>query len=194
MTHTPALLCPSSTVTCVTGSDDSSNAGRLFAQTIYFEDSAELINYFDIAYQRNTYIPDSTNTIECENTGTSPNGDATKDLSSDVSLMLNDAAVDLMSANQRPSKATLEVAEDNSSDACASLPLSGHVEHAVRQYFAALDGEASSNLYELILSEVEKPLLTVVLEYTQGNQSKCAKILGLNRGTLRTKLKTYHLL
>lgn len=76
----------------------------------------------------------------------------------------------------------------------ATLTLSEHVELAVRQYFSTLDGEESSNLYELILSEIEKPLLSVVLEYTQGNQSRCAKILGLNRGTLRTKLKTYHLI
>ncbi|MDO5768824.1 MAG: helix-turn-helix domain-containing protein [Psychrobacter sp.] len=74
------------------------------------------------------------------------------------------------------------------------MPLSVHVEMAVRQYLSALEGEDTSDLYELILSQIEKPLLTVVLEFVDGNQSKCAQILGLNRGTLRKKLKIYHLM
>ena len=74
------------------------------------------------------------------------------------------------------------------------MPLSVHVEMAVRQYLSALEGEDASDLYELILSQIEKPLLTVVLEFVKGNQSKCAQILGLNRGTLRKKLKTYQLM
>lgn len=73
-------------------------------------------------------------------------------------------------------------------------PLRVHVERAVREYFAALDDETPTNLYELIIREVELPLLTVVLEQTRGNQTKCAQILGLNRGTLRKKLKTHHLM
>jgi Fis family transcriptional regulator len=49
-------------------------------------------------------------------------------------------------------------------------------------------------LYELVLGEVEPPLLRTVMEYTRGNQSRAAEILGINRGTLRKKLKTYGLL
>lgn len=75
-----------------------------------------------------------------------------------------------------------------------NLPLRIHVEHAVRNYFATLDSEIPTNLYELILKEIELPLLTVVLEQTHGNQSKCAQILGFNRGTLRKKMKAYDLL
>lgn len=75
-----------------------------------------------------------------------------------------------------------------------ALPLSTSVEQAVRRYFSALEGETSSDLYDLILSQVEKPLLLVALEHSQGNQSKCASILGLNRGTLRKKLKAYNLI
>lgn len=74
------------------------------------------------------------------------------------------------------------------------VPLHIHVEHAVRQYFNALGDELPTDLYELILRQVELPLLTVVLEQSRGNQSKCAQILGLNRGTLRKKLKTYGLM
>ncbi|RMH36558.1 MAG: DNA-binding transcriptional regulator Fis [Gammaproteobacteria bacterium] len=65
------------------------------------------------------------------------------------------------------------------------------VEIALENYFAQLEGEVPSNLYELVLAEVEAPLLESVLAYTQGNQTKAAKILGLNRGTLRKKLRHY---
>ncbi len=73
-------------------------------------------------------------------------------------------------------------------------PLRMHVERVVREYFAALGDELPTDLYALILKEVELPLLTVILEQTRGNQTKCAQILGLNRGTLRKKLKTYNLM
>jgi Fis family transcriptional regulator len=74
------------------------------------------------------------------------------------------------------------------------VPLRVHVEYAVRKYFAELDDEIPTDVYELILKQVERPLLTVVLEQTRGNQTKCAQILGLNRGTLRKKLKMYGLM
>jgi Fis family transcriptional regulator len=45
-----------------------------------------------------------------------------------------------------------------------------------------------------VISEVEQPLFEAVLEYTDGNQCRAADILGINRGTLRKKLKTYNLL
>lgn len=73
-------------------------------------------------------------------------------------------------------------------------PLRHHVEQAIRQYFQKLNGEQPNDLYNLILQEVEKPMLTVVLEKTRGNQTKCAQILGLNRGTLRKKLKTHKMM
>ncbi len=76
----------------------------------------------------------------------------------------------------------------------AHEPLRVHVERVVRQYFALLGDEMPTDLYELILKEMERPLLSVVLEQTRGNQTKCAQILGLNRGTLRKKLKTYDLM
>lgn len=69
-----------------------------------------------------------------------------------------------------------------------------HVERSVRQYFTTLADSEPTNLYDLMLSQLEKPLLSVVLEQTRGNQSKTAEILGLNRGTLRKKLKVYDLM
>ena len=69
-----------------------------------------------------------------------------------------------------------------------------HVERVVREYFVTLGDETPTGLYELIVEQVERPLLTVVLEQTRGNQTRCAQILGLNRGTLRKKLKAYDLM
>jgi len=68
------------------------------------------------------------------------------------------------------------------------------VAHALEQYFHNLDGQPTNDLYQLVLSEVEAPLLEAVLAYTRNNQSKSAEMLGLNRGTLRKKLKQYNLL
>jgi len=68
------------------------------------------------------------------------------------------------------------------------------VEHALDAYFIDLDGQPTNDLYQLVLSEVEAPLLEAVLNYTRNNQSKTAEMLGLNRGTLRKKLKQYDLL
>ena len=61
-------------------------------------------------------------------------------------------------------------------------------------YFAHLEGSEPSNLYQLLIGEVEPPLLQKVLEYTNGNQSRTATILGISRGTLRKKLAQYNLL
>lgn len=62
------------------------------------------------------------------------------------------------------------------------------------EFFAHLDGQPVTNLYEMVLSEVEAPLLDVVMKYAKDNQTKASEILGLNRGTLRKKLKQYNLL
>ena len=50
------------------------------------------------------------------------------------------------------------------------------------------------DLYDLVIGEVERPLFKAVLDYTDGNQSQAAGILGINRGTLRKKLRTYSLI
>ncbi len=73
-------------------------------------------------------------------------------------------------------------------------PLREHTEEALGQYFASLNGERPADLYDLVLGEIEKPLFKAVMAYTGGNQSEAAGILGINRGTLRKKLKTYSLL
>lgn len=68
------------------------------------------------------------------------------------------------------------------------------IEKALSNYFANLDGQMVSDVYSLVLSEVEQPLLEAVLRYTGDNQTKASRVLGLNRGTLRKKLKHYNLL
>ena len=68
------------------------------------------------------------------------------------------------------------------------------VEQSINQYFENLGGHETIDLYDLVLKEVELPLLIAVLKQTKNNQSKASKILGLNRGTLRKKLKQYNLI
>lgn len=72
--------------------------------------------------------------------------------------------------------------------------LRDHVEEAMAQYFNQLDGQTTTGLYQMVLEQVESPLLTAVMDYTGNNQSRAAEMLGLNRGTLRKKLKQYDLL
>ncbi len=72
-------------------------------------------------------------------------------------------------------------------------PLRKHTEEALIRYFKSLNGDRPGDLYDLVLGEVEEPLFKAVMDYTQGNQSQAADILGINRGTLRKKLKTYSL-
>ena len=71
----------------------------------------------------------------------------------------------------------------------------GHqVSKSMRKYFKELDGEKPTDIYNMVLKEVELPLLEIVMKECNDNQSKASKILGINRGTLRTKLKEHKLL
>jgi Fis family transcriptional regulator len=73
------------------------------------------------------------------------------------------------------------------------MSLQESVNFALQQYLANLDGQTPANLYELVLAEVEKPLLEMILKLTNENQSKAAIILGISRGTLRKKMAIYDL-
>jgi len=68
------------------------------------------------------------------------------------------------------------------------------VEKSMHIYFSQLGDASVSDLYQLVLNEVELPLLEAVLRHTGSNQSKASIMLGLNRGTLRKKLKQHGLL
>lgn len=73
-------------------------------------------------------------------------------------------------------------------------PLSVMTDKALKHYLKSLNGHDPANLYQLVIGEVERPLLKNALEYASGNKSQAAKFLGINRGTLRKKLKLYNLL
>ena len=63
------------------------------------------------------------------------------------------------------------------------------VEEALHNYFQHLEGQDVTDVYNMVLSEVEAPLLESVMNYVKGNQTRASEVLGLNRGTLRKKLK-----
>lgn len=68
------------------------------------------------------------------------------------------------------------------------------VEETMQQYFNQLDGQPVTNIYDMVLSEVEAPLLAVVMRVCQGNQCRAAEMMGLSRGTLRKKLQQHGML
>lgn len=72
--------------------------------------------------------------------------------------------------------------------------ISQSVRQAMERYFQDLDGEAPCAIYNMVLACVERPLIEVVLIHTEGNQTKAAELLGLNRNTLRKKMKSYDLI
>jgi Fis family transcriptional regulator len=65
------------------------------------------------------------------------------------------------------------------------------VEMAIHKYLDDLDGELPCNLFDTVISEVEQPMLKTMLRHCDNNQSRTASCLGINRGTLRKKLKQY---
>lgn len=69
--------------------------------------------------------------------------------------------------------------------------LSKQVINAVRTHLSKNGKDSIINLYQLVIQEVEAPLFRTVMEMTRYNQSKAARVLGVSRGTLRTKLKLY---
>jgi Fis family transcriptional regulator len=73
----------------------------------------------------------------------------------------------------------------------SNKPLRDYVLSAVKNYFSHLGNVKPANVYDMVMREIEPPLLQMTLAHVRGNQSKAAKMLGLSRGTLRKKLKTY---
>jgi Fis family transcriptional regulator len=72
-----------------------------------------------------------------------------------------------------------------------STSLAASVSQSVQKYFAELNGADPVDLYQFVLEEVETPLLKAVMEHCKYNQSRAAIMLGISRGTLRTKLRHY---
>ena len=86
---------------------------------------------------------------------------------------------------------TAEQVENHSGE---ETTLRSEAEKALRRYFNHMGEEPVTGLHRLVISEVEIPLLEAVMRYTGNNQSQASIMLGLNRGTLRPKLKNYGLL
>jgi Fis family transcriptional regulator len=99
-----------------------------------------------------------------------------------------------MGSGRTVSKTTVNGAARADNMSVHDEPLCDLTEQALEAYFATLNGHAPAALYDLVMQEVERPLFRAVMSFTSGNQSQAAAILGINRGTLRKKLKTYELL
>jgi len=83
------------------------------------------------------------------------------------------------------------ISSENNQSPSVNKSLRDSAEEAFSEYFGSLNGHAPVEFYQTVLKEVEQPLFRAVMSYTRGNQSRAADILGINRGTLRKKLKTY---
>ncbi|MDH4235377.1 MAG: Fis family transcriptional regulator [Gallionella sp.] len=67
-----------------------------------------------------------------------------------------------------------------------------HVRKALKEYFKDLDGEKPCcGMYDMVINCVEKPLLEMVLEHVEGNQTRASELLGINRNTLRKKMQQH---
>jgi len=98
--------------------------------------------------------------------------------------------------SEAPSPSTNPAVVENNEADQRQVPrsLRQSVEQSLTQYFNELDGQQTTALYDLFMHQVEAPLFECVMQHTHDNQSKAAALLGLNRGTLRKKLKQYDLL
>ena len=94
---------------------------------------------------------------------------------------------------QSKSKHTKAV-NNSSNGALIHRTLKESTETALKEYFRTLNGNAPNDLYNLVINEVELPLIEAVMVFTNKNQSQAANILGINRSTLRKKLKLFDLI
>jgi Fis family transcriptional regulator len=77
------------------------------------------------------------------------------------------------------------VIEENEIAAC--------LRRSLNRYFKDLDGEIPCEIHDMVVSAVEKPLLAYILDRAEGNQTRAADMLGINRNTLRKKMREYGL-
>ena len=67
--------------------------------------------------------------------------------------------------------------------------LSDAVKRSLERYFKDMDGEMPTSIYEMVLKNIEKPMIETVLGHAKGNLTQAASMLGINRATLRTKMQ-----
>ena len=70
-----------------------------------------------------------------------------------------------------------------------SNELADCVKRSLERYFKDMDGEKPTSIHDMVLRNVEKPMIELVLTQAQGNQTLAAEMLGINRNTLRKKMK-----
>jgi Fis family transcriptional regulator, factor for inversion stimulation protein len=63
------------------------------------------------------------------------------------------------------------------------------VKRSLERYFKDMDGEKPTSIHEMVLRNVEKPMIETVLGHARGNQTLAAEMLGINRNTLRSKMR-----
>ena len=97
-------------------------------------------------------------------------------------------------AVSQPSIGRIQPEQPATENVITTASLRENVEMAMANYFKHLDGQPVTDVYQMVLSEIEAPMLEQVMKYVRNNQTKAAQLLGLNRGTLRKKLKQYGLL
>lgn len=83
---------------------------------------------------------------------------------------------------------TLPITTPNGNSLCETT------RKTVQEYLHLLGDQDASYLYRQVIDEVERPLLETLMEHTNGNQSRTAAFLGINRATLRSKLKRHSLI
>lgn len=76
-------------------------------------------------------------------------------------------------------------------DSEQAIPLRQHVKTTINRYLQDMGKTAPDNLYQMLLAEIEPPLIEEILKCTGGNQSRAADMLGITRNTLRTKMQRY---
>jgi len=67
------------------------------------------------------------------------------------------------------------------------------IRKAIDGYLNDLDGEKPRHLYSMVIHSVEKPLIEIAIQHTKGNQTQAAELLGINRNTLRQKMKQFQI-
>ncbi len=67
------------------------------------------------------------------------------------------------------------------------------IEQALDKFLQDLDGEMPRGVYDMVLGCVERPLIVRMLQFAEGNQTRAAEYLGINRNTLRKKMAQYNI-
>ena len=95
--------------------------------------------------------------------------------------------------NTHPSPQQRQTEQPGKTHKRVAAPLSERVRKSLDEYFQQLDGTEPSDLYQLVIQQTERPLFERVMQYTGGNQTRAATVLGISRATLRKKLAMYNI-